>query len=142
MPPALPRPVRPRRRAALPPRAPPRLPPPPAPAGTLVVSAPPADAARRYHGDVAGVVTGPGHSFVVGDGLYLEFRDRTHAHTRYRVCYSRGHGRRCYTRSTGARNRTHRIYIPAPGHVGTYKATWYVSGFPVTSWSWYNGIGD
>jgi hypothetical protein len=110
-------------------------------AGALVACAAPAEAARRFHGDVAGAVTGPGHSFVVGDGLYLEFRDRTRAHTRYRVCYTRGHGRRCYVRTTGARNRTSRIFF-TPRNVGTYKARWYVGGAPVTSWTWYNGIGD
>jgi len=102
----------------------------------------PAGAAPRFAGDVAGAATGPGHSFMVGDGLYLEFRDRTHAHTRYRVCWTRGSGRRCWNRTTGAKGHRSRIFTAAPDHVGNYRATWYVHGAAVARWSFYNAIGD
>jgi hypothetical protein len=100
-----------------------------------------AHASSRFHGDVAGVASGPGRSFVVGDGLLLRFKDRERNSTRYRVCYTRGHGTSCRQRSTGRRNRYSRIFF-APSGVGTYTARWYVHGRVVASWSWYNGIGD
>jgi hypothetical protein len=101
----------------------------------------PADAARRYHGDVAGVVTGPGHEFFVGDGLELEFLDRTHAHTVYDVCYRGRQGRRCFRRTTRAAGHKSRIFIAAK-HTGRYRATWYVGGKAVAHWKWLNHIGD
>jgi hypothetical protein len=83
-----------------------------------------AGAAPRFAADVAGAGTGPGHSFMVGDGLYLDFRDRAHARTRYRVCWTRGSGRRCWRRTTGAKGHRSRIFTAAPDHVGNYTATW------------------
>jgi hypothetical protein len=100
-----------------------------------------AGAGGRYHGDVAGAVTGPGHQFFVGDGLELEFLDRTGANTVYDVCYRGGQGRRCLRRTTGAAGRKSRIFFAAK-HTGRYRATWYVAGKPVAHWSWRNHIGD
>ena len=101
-----------------------------------------ASASTRFHGDVAGVASGPGHSFYVGDGLYLRFRDNQRAGTRYKVCFTRGQGRRCLRRTTGSKARISRIFTAAPQNVGTYTATWYVAGKAVASWSWHNGAGD
>lgn len=97
--------------------------------------------ADRFHGDVAGVASGPGPSFVVGDGLYLRFKDSFRSETRYQVCYSKGDGRRCYKRTTGRKNRYSRVFF-APNGVGNYTATWTVNGKRVARWSWYNGVGD
>ncbi len=40
-----------------------------------VASTAPAASAKRFSGHVARVVTGAGHHFVVGDGLFLVFVD-------------------------------------------------------------------
>src|SRR4051794_20110641 len=110
----------------------------------VTLSAPGSATSRptRFHADVAGPGSGPGHRFFVGDGLYLEFRDTYRSETHYRVCYSRGTGRRCWHRTTGRRGRASRVFISAPDSVGTYTATWSVSGRPVARWSWFNGPGD
>jgi hypothetical protein len=71
-------------------------------AGALVAAAvalfvaTPALAARAYVGKVAGAATGPGHNFVEGDGLNLLFTSRHHSNVGYRVCWSRGHGSKCW----------------------------------------------
>lgn len=96
----------------------------------------------RFDGHVSGVASGPGHSFIVGNGLNLVFQDRYRAFTRYRVCWTRGAGRRCWRRTTGSRGRKSVIFTAAPSSVGTYTATWYVAGTAVTRWSFYNGPGD
>jgi hypothetical protein len=108
---------------------------------TLGLWASPAGAAPRFHGDVAGVATGPGHHFFVGDGLELEFLDRAGANTVYDVCYRGRQGRRCIRRTTAAAGRKSRIFIPAR-NMGRYRATWYVGGRPVARWTWRNGPGD
>lgn len=97
--------------------------------------------AARFHGDVAGTATGPGHQFMIGDGLYLRFRDSNRSYTAYKVCYSRGHGTACYRRTTGRAGHISRIFFTPEG-VGNYTARWYVRGRQVASWSWYNAIGD
>jgi hypothetical protein len=107
-----------------------------------VVFVAPASAAPRFHGDVAGSVTGPGHSFVVGDGINLRFRDRRRANTPYRVCWSRKGRTRCWHRTTGQRGHFSQIFTPAPSHVGTFRVRWRVHGKIVASWSFYNGLGD
>lgn len=99
-------------------------------------------ARARFDGHVSGAATGPGHSFVVGDGLNLVFRDYRRSYTRYRVCWTRGHGTRCWRRTTGKRGHASTIFTAAPGNVGTYVVTWSVRGRAVARWSFYNGVGD
>jgi hypothetical protein len=98
----------------------------------------------RFGGNVAGVGTGPGHSFVVGDGLYLNFRDRVGYKTPYGVCWRRtdGAGRHCWSRRTSVTNHLGRIFAAAPQLVGTFVARWYVRGRLVATWTFYNGPGD
>lgn len=104
----------------------------------------PAAVARphRFDGYVAGAATGKGTAFVVGDGLYLVFRDSYRSFTPYRVCWTRGAGKRCWRSETGRRNRRAKIFAAAPSSVGTYRTTWYVSGHQVASWNFFNGVGD
>ena len=109
--------------------------------GIAVFAASSSARAARFHGDVAGVATGPGHHFFVGDGLYLRFRDTYRSYTPYKVCYSRGRGTACFRRTTGAVARTSRIFFAPPG-VGNYTARWYVRGGQVASWTWFNDVGD
>lgn len=101
-------------------------------------------AAKRFRGTVGGVATGPGHSFFIGDGLHLTFRDTRKAHTRYKVCWRRaGHRRkRCWTRRTGAVGKRSRIFTAAPSNVGTYRTAWRAHGRVVARWSFYNNPGD
>jgi hypothetical protein len=98
-----------------------------------------------FSANVAGTGSGPGHRFVVGDGLYLNFRDNAAYATTYRVCWQRidqGGGLRCWSRRTSVTSHTSRIFTPAPERVGRYVAKWYVHGRLVASWSFYNGTGD
>jgi hypothetical protein len=98
---------------------------------------------RRFDGYVGGAVTGRGHSFVVGDGLNLVFRDRRHDGTRYRVCWTdRAGAARCWSRRTGARGRANSIFTAAPEGVGRYNVRWSVNQRVVARWWFYNGIGD
>lgn len=108
----------------------------------LVSDSPAAVRTPRFHADVSGAATGPGHHFYVGDGLNLRFRDNYRSSTGYRVCYSKGSGRRCLRGATGGHGRTSSIFIAAPGGVGTYTARWYVGGSQVANWSWFNDYGD
>jgi hypothetical protein len=97
-----------------------------------------------FGGNVAGAASGPGHRFVVGDGLYLTFLDRFAYGTPYRVCWqlrSGGDGR-CWSRRTGATSHYGRIFTAAPQRVGTYLVRWYVRGYLAATWSFYNGQGD
>ncbi len=97
---------------------------------------------KRFAGYVGGAATGRGHSFVVGDGLYIAFRDRGRARTRFRACWS-GPTQHCFgARRTGKRGHWRRFFTAAPSGVGTYRVTWYVPGRPVARWSFYNGLGD
>ena len=110
-------------------------------AGALVATA--ADArTTRFHAYVGGAATGAGHSFFVGDGIRLVFVDTFRSGTEYRVCWTRGAGRRCWTRTSGRRGHASTIFTAAPSSVGTYRTTWYVAGRPIASWSFYNGLGD
>ena len=110
-------------------------------AGALVVST--ADArSTRFHAYLAGAATGAGHSFFVGDGVRLVFVDTFRSGTEYRVCWTRGAGRRCWTRTSGRRGHASTIFTAAPSSLGHYRTTWYVAGRPVASWSFFNGIGD
>ena len=62
-------------------------------------------AAFRFTGYVEGANSGPGHAFVVGDGLNLAFRDDVGGRTRYRVCWARRATRpRCWVRRTLSRD--------------------------------------
>jgi hypothetical protein len=99
-------------------------------------------AGRHYDGHVSGVATGPGHSFVVGDGLNIVFRDFRHSGTPYKVCWSRGQGQRCWHRTTGRKGHASVIFQAAPSHVGNYTTRWYVHGRVAAQWSFYNGVGD
>jgi hypothetical protein len=98
-----------------------------------------------FSGTVDGAATGPGHRFVVGDGLYLTFRDRVGASTPYRVCWQRddGAGRRCWAaRTSSIPGRPSRIFTAAPGLTGHFIARWYVRGRLAGSWTFTNGTGD
>ena len=109
--------------------------------GASTVSQPPPP--FRFTGYVAGGFSGPGHAFVVGDGLYVAFRDDVATGTRYRVCWFRGGVRvRCWTRRTRRIGLASKIATAAPPNVGIYVTKWYVNGRVVASWRFYNGIGD
>jgi hypothetical protein len=97
-----------------------------------------------FTGNVAGAGSGPGHRFVVGDGLYLNFRDSVAYGTPYRVCWQRtdGAGLRCWSRRSSITSHLGRIFTPAPERVGKYVARWYVHGRLVATWRFYNGLGD
>ena len=97
---------------------------------------------QRFEGYVGGAATGKGTNFYVGDGLNLVFRDSYRSYTRYRVCWTRGAGRRCWSGETGSRKVRDKIFTAAPSSVGTYNVTWYVGGKAVASWSFYNNVGD
>jgi len=101
---------------------------------------------RRFSGYVAGVVSGKGHSFVVGDGLDLVFRDRRASGTAYRVCWQRGNaggiGLRCWRRHTGAAGALSKILTAAPPRPGYYTVNWFVGGRVVAHWWFNNGVGD
>jgi hypothetical protein len=98
--------------------------------GVTIVLALPllAIAGGRFEGYVAGVGSGKGHSFIVGNGLNLVFIDHQRSHTPYRVCWTRGSRRKCWTRTTGSAGRASKIFTPAPTHVAGYATTWYVRG--------------
>jgi hypothetical protein len=99
--------------------------------------------AFRFTGYVEGVGSGPGHAFVVGDGLNLAFRDDVASRTRYRVCWARRATRpHCWVRRTGRVGLTSKIFTAAPANVGVYVARWRVGGRVVASWRFYNGPGD
>jgi hypothetical protein len=101
-------------------------------------------AGPRFQGRISGVGSGPGHRFVVGDGLNVEFRDRLRQSTSYRACWARSSGRdrRCWNRHTGRPGAWSRIFTPAPQRVGTYVVRWYVGSRAVARWSFRNGPGD
>lgn len=97
----------------------------------------------RFTGYVEGVGSGPGHAFVVGDGLNLAFRDDIASRTRYRVCWARRATQpRCWLRRTGRIGLASKIFTAAPTNVGAYMTRWYVSGRVVATWRFYNGLGD
>jgi hypothetical protein len=99
--------------------------------------------AFRFTGYVAGVNSGPGHAFFVGDGLNLAFRDDVASRTRYRVCWARRATRpRCWVRRTGRVGLTSRVFTAAPAHLGVYTTRWYLRGRVVATWRFYNGPGD
>jgi hypothetical protein len=101
-----------------------------------------ASARTRYSGHVDGVASGRGHSFVVGAGLNLVFRDSAHARTRYRVCWTDGRHKHCWNGRTKAEGANSTIFVTAPTYVGTYHVTWTVSKRKVARWSFENGLGD
>jgi hypothetical protein len=112
-------------------------------AATSSVSFAQPPAQYRFTGYVEGVGSGPGHAFVVGDGLNLAFRDDVASHTRYRVCWRRAPAqRRCWTRRTLSVGLASKIFTPAPAAVGVYVTRWYVGGRVVATWRFYNGPGD
>jgi hypothetical protein len=97
----------------------------------------------RFTGYVAGAGSGPGHSFFVGDGLNLAFRDDAASGTRYRVCWRRGlAARHCRLGRTRRIGLTSKVFIAAPPTVGVYVSRWYVSGRVVATWRFYIGPGD
>ena len=97
-----------------------------------------------FSGNVAGAASGPGHRFVVGDGLYLNFRDNASYDTPYRACWQRvnGGGVRCWSRRTSATTHLGRIFTPAPQRSSRYVVRWYVRGRLVATWKFQNGVGD
>jgi hypothetical protein len=97
----------------------------------------------RFTGYVEGVGSGPGHSFFVGDGLNLAFRDDVRSRTRYRVCWQRAATTpRCWIRRTARVGLASKVFTPAPAAVGVYVTRWYVGGRVVATWRFYNGPGD
>jgi hypothetical protein len=97
----------------------------------------------RFTGYVEGVGSGPGHAFVVGDGLNIAFRDDAATGTPYLVCWRRGTApRHCWSRRTGRVGLVSKIFTPAPASVGVYVTRWYVRGRLVATWRFYNGPGD
>lgn len=97
----------------------------------------------RFTGYVEGVGSGPGHSFFVGDGLNLAFRDDVRSRTRYRVCWQRAATTpRCWIRRTARVGLASKVFTPAPPTVGVYVTRWYVGGRVVATWRFYNGPGD
>jgi hypothetical protein len=97
----------------------------------------------RFTGYVEGVGRGPGHSFRVGNGLRLAFRDDVSNGTRYRVCWAhRGTRARCWARRTGFVGKLSKVSTAAPVVVGVFVTRWYVAGRVVASWRFYNGPGD
>jgi hypothetical protein len=111
--------------------------------GAAVAS--PASAAPRHFGAVvAGVGSGPGHDFIVGNGLELVFKDRRHDSVRYKVCirHTASGWTKCYTRITGRRGHRSAIFRAAPETVGNWTATWYAHGRRAASWAFYIGPGD
>lgn len=112
-------------------------------ASALLTTASATAAPARFQGYVRGAVTGPGHSFFVGDGLGLVFRDRRHAGTHYTVCWKGPSGdKRCWHRTTGARGHISRIGTEAPDHVGRYIVKWIVNDRVVAHWRFFNHVGD
>jgi hypothetical protein len=112
-------------------------------ATALLASATATAAKPRFQAYVRGAVTGAGHSFFVGDGLGLVFRDRRHAGTHYTVCWKGPQSdKRCWHRATGARGHVSRIGTEAPDHVGSYLVNWIVNDRVVAHWRFYNHIGD
>jgi|tagenome__1003787_1003787.scaffolds.fasta_scaffold20977140_3 hypothetical protein len=109
-----------------------------------LVLAPTASAAPsdRFAAHVGGAATGPGHRFMVGDGLNLVFTDNYRSYTSYKVCWTKGTGTRCWHRTTGRHKHKSVIFTASPSGIGTYRATWYVGGNAVAGWSFYNAIGD
>jgi hypothetical protein len=110
----------------------------------LACAAPAAAQASRYHGRAAGNShTGPGlipsHHFGGGDTWPVQFRDRTAAHTAYRVCaWMHGQRKGCASGRTGARNHWDTIVssdIWGPSTRGTIIYRWYAGGQRVASWS-------
>jgi hypothetical protein len=98
-----------------------------------------------FSASVDGAATGPGHQFVVGDGLYLTFRDRFGTSTPYRVCWERDDGtsQRCWARRTSVfPRRASRIFTPAPQQTGQFITRWYVRGRLAATWAFTNGVGD
>ena len=110
---------------------------------SLLASAAATAAPPRFQAYVRGAVTGPGHSFFVGDGLGLVFRDRRHAGTHYTVCWKGpGGDKSCWHRTTGAAGHISRIGTDAPGHVGSYIVKWIVNDRVVAHWRFFNHVGD
>jgi hypothetical protein len=101
-----------------------------------------ADASSRFGAYVGGAATGAGHQFMVGDGLNLVFTDHHRSYTPYQVCWTKETGTKCWLRTSGRRKHKNVIFTSAPSSVGTNRATWYVGGKAVASWSFYNAIGD
>jgi hypothetical protein len=101
-------------------------------------------ASTRFETSVSGVGTGPGHHFVIGDGLYLVFRDKRAARTNYRVCWGprRGGFTRCWRRRSGYAGTYSKIIVAAPSYVGHWTAKWFAFGRTVGTWRFYNGPGD
>lgn len=103
-----------------------------------------AAAGSRFAGYVAGVATGAGHDFVVGDGLYLVFVDTKESFTPYRVCWHRLHHpqHRCWSGETGPAGKKDRIFTAAPGAAGPYLVKWTVRHHRKAAWRFVNAVGD
>lgn len=113
-------------------------------AALLLMASPGSADAKRFSGYVAGVGSGKGHSFIVGNGLNLVLIDRWRSFTRYKVCWTRfwGRGGRCWRGRTARRGSRDLIFTAAPHRVGTFLVRWYFRGKARTRWYFYNGPGD
>jgi len=109
-----------------------------------VLASPALGAPPHFGAFVAGVGSGPGHNFIVGNGLELVFKDRRHDSVPYRICIRHaGTGwTKCYTRVTGRRGHRSAIFRAAPETVGNWTATWYAHGRRAATWAFYIGPGD
>jgi hypothetical protein len=97
----------------------------------------------RFDGRVEGAGTGPGHDFVVGDGLYLSFKDREAADSHYRVCVRRhGHStHRCINSRVHHRGKWDKVFYSA-SKAGDYTVRWFFDRRSVARWSLHIAIGD
>ena len=108
-------------------------------------------AARRFHGRALGNSPSgglvPKHSFPVGAGYGLAFRDRRAANTAYRLCASmKGRRLGCQRGKTGRRGRDDFMdsYTVSNGSDDTGKLIWrwYVGGKQVARWDVKVTLGD
>jgi hypothetical protein len=110
----------------------------------LSVVVPAVARAERFTGYVAGVVSGKGHSFIVGNGLNLVFIDRARARTKYKVCWQKrsGAASRCWRGKTGEAGARDVIFTGAPSQVGNFVVRWFIHGNIKAHWEFHNGQGD
>lgn len=89
---------------------------------------------------MSGAASGPGHAFVVGDGLNLVFHEAI-VHPLPSVLDAR-RGHALLATNDPTHSEQVRDLYRGPSSVGTYTTTWYVAGKPVDRWTFYNGRSD
>jgi hypothetical protein len=105
----------------------------------IVVALLPADAnAKPRYKTCVRESSGCKHSFEGGSIPTAVFRDRRHAHTRYRICATGpgGFGKQCLNRRTKGRNHADLLQFNNIG-VGTYKVVWRVKGKVIGRWTFH-----